>query len=656
MSKQLYRSHKSKRSKKKQRIMEEGDDGGDGGGGGGESRSNGLVVRWERLLPRMAFRVLLVEADDSTRQIIAALLRKCSYRVAAVPDGLKAWELLKERPHNIDLILTEENLPSISGYALLTLIMEHEICKNIPVIMMSKEDSISTVYKCMMRGAADYLVKPIRRNELRNLWQHVWRRHSQASRDNLPQDESVGQDRAEGASENNAASNHSTDVVAFVPKNKEDAEKDSDSQSSRTKPDVDAEGQGNVQDFLQPTGDRLSLNDTTEVQRRESCTRSKQSLPVHENKAHGKSIAKGDDLHATTLYKDIRTETERPNTDINLEAGDSNGPNINREGIDFMGVAVLEKSSEDNIKGKFDSYPDLDLSLRSSRSAELETQLTEGRHPLRHSTTSAFTRYVGRQLHTQNSKCAKEKELGADLERNISNVFCNTSGETPTPSAGGVHRTMSLPNSQAKESEVGCSLPQQRIFTIQTPASDPTRNTDSNPGYSSMIPPFLCRQPVESTSQPAAEASHHHVAALTDQNTSNSFFMGAAVHNVDEVRGGAAESSIKASDSNNAALPNEGNVSQSENSSLCDAAVGHHPNTNSTGYGSACGSNSDAEQGTMIKAEAAESNVREVFTHVKTSQREAALAKFRLKRKDRCYDKKVLNYYKICVILIASKQ
>ena len=54
--------------------------------------------------------------------------------VAAVPDGLKAWELLKGRPHNIDLILTEVDLPSISGFALLTLIMEHEICKNIPVI------------------------------------------------------------------------------------------------------------------------------------------------------------------------------------------------------------------------------------------------------------------------------------------------------------------------------------------------------------------------------------------------------------------------------------------------------------------------------------------------------------------------------------------
>jgi len=45
-------------------------------GGGGSSS----VVRWERFPPRMGLRVLLVEADDSTRQIIGALLRKCSYK------------------------------------------------------------------------------------------------------------------------------------------------------------------------------------------------------------------------------------------------------------------------------------------------------------------------------------------------------------------------------------------------------------------------------------------------------------------------------------------------------------------------------------------------------------------------------------------------
>lgn len=58
----------------------------------------------------------------------------CVLSVAAVPDGLKAWEMLKGKPESVDLILTEVDLPSISGYALLTLIMEHDHCKNIPVI------------------------------------------------------------------------------------------------------------------------------------------------------------------------------------------------------------------------------------------------------------------------------------------------------------------------------------------------------------------------------------------------------------------------------------------------------------------------------------------------------------------------------------------
>lgn len=58
------------------------------------------------------------------------------WAVAAVSDGLKAWEILRGRPNSVDLILTEVDLPLISGFALLTLIMEHEICKNIPVISM----------------------------------------------------------------------------------------------------------------------------------------------------------------------------------------------------------------------------------------------------------------------------------------------------------------------------------------------------------------------------------------------------------------------------------------------------------------------------------------------------------------------------------------
>ena len=43
-------------------------------------------------------------------------------------------------------------------------------------LVMSSQDSMTMVLKCMLKGAADYLIKPMRKNELKNLWQHVWRR------------------------------------------------------------------------------------------------------------------------------------------------------------------------------------------------------------------------------------------------------------------------------------------------------------------------------------------------------------------------------------------------------------------------------------------------------------------------------------------------
>ncbi|XP_020082307.1 two-component response regulator-like PRR95 [Ananas comosus] len=89
---------------------------------------------------------------------------------AAASDGVKAWEMLKEKSYSIDLVLTEVDLPLMSGFGLLSMIREYETCKNIPVIMMSSHDSVSMVFKCMLKGASDFLVKPIRKNELRNLW------------------------------------------------------------------------------------------------------------------------------------------------------------------------------------------------------------------------------------------------------------------------------------------------------------------------------------------------------------------------------------------------------------------------------------------------------------------------------------------------------
>uniref|UniRef100_A0ACD5YZ62 Uncharacterized protein n=1 Tax=Avena sativa TaxID=4498 RepID=A0ACD5YZ62_AVESA len=130
---------------------------------------------WEQFLHKKTIRVLLVETDDSTRQIVTALLRHCMYQVIPAENGQQAWACLQSAQSNIDIVLTEI-VPCASGNSLLDKIMTHSVCKDIPVIMMSSNDSMSTVFECLSKGAADFLVKPIRKNELKNLWQHVWRR------------------------------------------------------------------------------------------------------------------------------------------------------------------------------------------------------------------------------------------------------------------------------------------------------------------------------------------------------------------------------------------------------------------------------------------------------------------------------------------------
>ncbi|KAK4349049.1 hypothetical protein RND71_031804 [Anisodus tanguticus] len=144
-----------------------------------QEESHEAVICWERFLHVTSIKVLLVENDDSTRHV-TALLRNCKYKVIQAANGLQAWKILENRTNQIDLVLSEVVMPCLS-IGLLCKIMSHKTHKNIPVIMMSSHDSVGLVFKCLSKGAADFLVKPIRKNELKNLWQHVWRRCQSSS-------------------------------------------------------------------------------------------------------------------------------------------------------------------------------------------------------------------------------------------------------------------------------------------------------------------------------------------------------------------------------------------------------------------------------------------------------------------------------------------
>ncbi|CAI9093287.1 OLC1v1028754C1 [Oldenlandia corymbosa var. corymbosa] len=125
-------------------------------------------------------RVLVVDDDPTWLKILEKMLKKCSYEVTTCGLAREALDLLRERKDGFDIVISDVNMPDMDGFKLL----EHVgLEMDLPVIMMSVDGETSRVMKGVQHGACDYLLKPIRMKELRNIWQHVFRKRIHEVRD-----------------------------------------------------------------------------------------------------------------------------------------------------------------------------------------------------------------------------------------------------------------------------------------------------------------------------------------------------------------------------------------------------------------------------------------------------------------------------------------
>ncbi|XP_010547769.1 PREDICTED: two-component response regulator-like APRR1 isoform X2 [Tarenaya hassleriana] len=127
-------------------------------------------------IDRSKVRILLCDNDSKSLKEGFTLLTECSYQVTSVRSARQVIDALNAERADIDIILAEVDLPMSKGMKMLKYITRDKDLRRIPVIMMSRQDKVSVVVKCLKLGAADYLVKPLRTNELLNLWTHMWRR------------------------------------------------------------------------------------------------------------------------------------------------------------------------------------------------------------------------------------------------------------------------------------------------------------------------------------------------------------------------------------------------------------------------------------------------------------------------------------------------
>eukprot|EP00252_Welwitschia_mirabilis_P020397 TRINITY_DN49_c0_g1_i7.p1 TRINITY_DN49_c0_g1~~TRINITY_DN49_c0_g1_i7.p1 ORF type:complete len:822 (-),score=156.41 TRINITY_DN49_c0_g1_i7:877-3342(-) len=425
-----------------------------------QSQSQGPVIRWERFLPQHCLRVLLVENDDCTRQVVSALLRNCSYEVVAVANGLQAWKLLEDPSNHFDIVLTEVVMPCMSGIVLLTKIMAHNTCKNIPVIMMSSHDSMGIVFKCLSKGAVDFLVKPVRKNELKNLWQHVWRRcHSSSGSGSETGSQTQKAARTDNGAEpeNNTGSNDESEDASIGLNVRDGSDIGSGTQGSWTKRAVEVESpqQRSEWEHSHPHCSTIAqvIQPKTGGVRKEWIPLGGFSAEPHTEKSFDNAMGK--DLEIAVQGQknlDLEEQEDKENDeDAEIQQAMAEGGSPSEEtamkAADLIGAIGSRTKSdnlhaEDNLIGRaLDSCTQmkhmafLELSLKRPHPIGKADNGPEDRRILRQSGGSAFTRYntIGQVSHPIGESFAVTSQLPKGIG---SHSFKLASGSLETEKTG----------------------------------------------------------------------------------------------------------------------------------------------------------------------------------------------------------------------------
>lgn len=103
--------------------------------------------------------ILVVDDFSTMRRIISNVLRQLGYEnIIEAEDGTKALAILDTQ--QIDFVITDWNMPQMSGLDLLKAIRASKDKKHIPVLMVTAEAMQENIIAAAQAGVNNYIVKP----------------------------------------------------------------------------------------------------------------------------------------------------------------------------------------------------------------------------------------------------------------------------------------------------------------------------------------------------------------------------------------------------------------------------------------------------------------------------------------------------------------
>ena len=115
---------------------------------------------------------LVVDDFSTMRRIVRGLLKDMGcHNVEEAEDGVQALAKLKAGP--FDFVVSDINMPNMTGFDLLKAIKADEALKSLPVLMVTAEARKEDIVLAAKSGAAGYIVKPFTKATLEEKVQKI---------------------------------------------------------------------------------------------------------------------------------------------------------------------------------------------------------------------------------------------------------------------------------------------------------------------------------------------------------------------------------------------------------------------------------------------------------------------------------------------------
>lgn len=106
-------------------------------------------------------KILIVDDFATMRKLLMGMLIKLGFTdVTDVESAPKAWELLQQHPY--DLVISDYNMPDMTGMELLSQVRQHTALSKLPFILLTAEDDVALIIESKKYQVNAYILKPFK--------------------------------------------------------------------------------------------------------------------------------------------------------------------------------------------------------------------------------------------------------------------------------------------------------------------------------------------------------------------------------------------------------------------------------------------------------------------------------------------------------------